>query len=726
MSANHAELAAGRVIASTSFTFGGNAGAFRHDLAACSSDPVIVDPAPTNNWYVGSGQPRFYARRRTGELNGVWALTEGSTYLTHVSGTAGAGLSPGALMTGDGIPEGTYLRRIFSDAIIEMSAPATATAASQPVTFAAFPAETRQTVRFFDKWNGGVQMQLNKYTKDDVFVFDVLRLGSQSSTGVNHCIRLNTASGFEPGTFMLHETKDYRSCFWVYKGHVAFSTNSQGKAGIGKLRTVNSSSTARLSVPDADVTAEIGELEVNGTMTKDGPGALSATLVSNVCDSIVVEEGTLVLAMDHDVVVTNLSVAANATLVKRGAGSLTPLNFTRFGAVRIEEGEFVIDCPEASFENVPSGSFFHLDASQTNTMTFFVRNGTNTFVDCWRDVNGGPIAAVSRRKTDQNYSAGYLRENALNGLSVVDYGPLKKGSTAWAIPVVDRTLHNFARISEDGTWSVRDYTNAIVREAFIVIGSSEGGNVVLGGFESGKGLNRTVNTNYAEPIYSNNNFPGEVRLNGKTVNPRTTGLSSGYDVLSITVNSGVNANVDSFATFNQCRFVGGQQLGEVILYERTLTPGERTAVNCYLLKKWFNRQPPYAFDALTLAGGSIRGVHAAIETAALDGYGTVAGSLKLHDDATVKPMVDADGNILPIAASGSVSLAGGMVVLSADAVAKLKPREYTLITGAGGVTSTGDWMVSTETECNYSVRVDATENALTLLVKKNGTCIYIR
>jgi hypothetical protein len=76
-----------------------------------------------NNIFMGTGTLSLYAPRGSDGTSGAWSQTTGSPYLFYVSGTKGYSLPVGTIVTGAGIPAGTFLKRIFSDNSIELSNP---------------------------------------------------------------------------------------------------------------------------------------------------------------------------------------------------------------------------------------------------------------------------------------------------------------------------------------------------------------------------------------------------------------------------------------------------------------------------------------------------------------------------------------------------------------------------------------------------------------------------
>jgi hypothetical protein len=86
----------------------------RADLYANSSDPDRTNEVYLNKVLQGSGAMVFYMPRGSSEqVSGSFNQTANSPFLQIASGIEVAELPVGALVTGDGIPQGAFLKRIF-------------------------------------------------------------------------------------------------------------------------------------------------------------------------------------------------------------------------------------------------------------------------------------------------------------------------------------------------------------------------------------------------------------------------------------------------------------------------------------------------------------------------------------------------------------------------------------------------------------------------------------
>ncbi len=267
-------------------------------------------------------------------------------------------------------------------------------------------------------------------------------------------------------------------------------------------------------------------------------------------------------------------LTGSGTVVKSGSGTLTlgcgALGL--IGAVEVEEGAVSAVAPSSAAP--ASFPVFHVDATQTNRMTFVQENGTN-FITRWPSCAPVSNAAVERA----GYRLPYLIENDLNGLPAVGFGPF--GSTGGCL-----------------RWETAVRT---IRSVFVVLGSQEGGAYVLGGtgtahFHRGVRRNNTFlpvtkdNALYGYDV-SPNVLNGMTYLDGARVaSPTVQALSGGYQVIEAMTLDVVTADLFGGDRAFTDR-AGGLRLAEVIVYDRPLTEFERVQTENYLMAKWFDRQP---------------------------------------------------------------------------------------------------------------------------------------
>ncbi|MDD4103273.1 MAG: hypothetical protein PHU80_11680, partial [Kiritimatiellae bacterium] len=218
---------------------------------------------------------------------------------------------------------------------------------------------------------------------------------------------------------------------------------------------------------------------------------------------------------------------------------------------------------------------FWVDASEEASLTKdMVGNITR-----WNDKRGAGYPSAESWINTPEYMA-----NALNGLPVVDFGPLGSNrGLAW-----DREITG-------------------IKVVFWVMGSQDSGGTLLGskpgyttdyrrGFDA---LRAIGNTDASYVILLSNGLVGYnpvagdyVAVNGREVALAGCGLSGGYDLVTVSLPSkSYKASAFAFDAYDAAgtRFSGGQRLAEVIVYTNVLSAQQIKDTEAYLYKKWFDR-----------------------------------------------------------------------------------------------------------------------------------------
>lgn len=423
-------------------------------------------------------------------------------------------------------------------------------------------------------------------------------------------------------------------------------------------------------------------------------------------------------------------LAGSGELVKTGSGTLYLDGSSATGAaVRVSAGAAVIrSAAVPSFADLPSGTYLHVDAAQTNTMTVQDYAGygslvTTNMVLAWRDCRGGNVYATPRVYTDNDYRGGVLVTNSLNGLPVVDYGPLAVNAPS----TKDKHFHEFH------TAASMESQAENVQSAFVVIGSQYGGNSVLGGVNSAYGIARAISADYTRPIVSSSAAAPfkflRAWVNGASVEARSTGLSGGYDVVSFAADC-PGFKVSAFADYNAQQYCGGQQLGEAILYTNQLAWDEHAKVDAYLNAKWFNRSSAYYSPAviggLTVDDGAALTVTGGVPltvASSLRGAGLITGAVAMGEQAVFEVTVSEDGTITPLVINGSFTFEHGATVRLIGAVNKLGKGDYTLVSCDGlAAGQPGTWTVVGGSD-RFTYAVGVQDGALVLHVLNPGTIL---
>jgi len=396
-----------------------------------------------------------------------------------------------------------------------------------------------------------------------------------------------------------------------------------------------------------------------------GRGVPRAAAMSGVSAISAEGEGSLGVASTNDFVSVGY-YTGSGDVVKTGEGTLV-LNSIDIAerVLDVQAGTLVLKAGDPA-ERVPGDAFLHVDAAAANAFSNVVVNGTN-FVEKWWHADGGAVYAQMRNTATRVRP--HVLPNALNGLPVVEFGPLLTGNPANAIQC-------FLEFSTACT---------NLRDAFVVIGSQAGGNTVLGTKSNPRHFWRD-NTSSASLLHASY-APlqlrlGETRRNGVPVVPTSVGLSGGYDLVSFSTYPGGAIYTDGFAIDAYNR-TGGQRLGEVLLFDRALTYQERLDIEAYLMKKWFNVATPgyevTAVGSLAVASGARVEIDGSLAVDGLSGGGTVAGDLTLNGGAVIKATA-VSGVLSGLTVDGTVTVAGsGTVMLEGD-VDTMKSGLYEVLT----------------------------------------------
>ena len=158
-------------------------------------------------------------------------------------------------------------------------------------------------------------------------------------------------------------------------------------------------------------------------------------------------------------------------------------------------------------------------------------------------------------------------------------------------------------------------------------------------------------------------------VNGVAVNPNTTGLSGGYQLVTALTTGEVTVNglaKDMRTTLtgghaDGAKRSGGQRLAEVLIYDRVLTEEERQTVEVYLMRKWLGGSGGTRARAarLTVSGeGGVEIPHANVTVP----FGRITGSGTLAKLGAGTMSVEA-----PELFSGTLALAEG--TFTADGLA---------------------------------------------------------
>ncbi len=251
------------------------------------------------------------------------------------------------------------------------------------------------------------------------------------------------------------------------------------------------------------------------------------------------------------------------------------------------------------------GSWLHLDASQTNTMTIVSQNGTN-FVTRWNDADGGSVYAYhdaseyDYRDSPTNRMPFISVTKTLNSLPVMDFGPVlfaknvdengrSLGGYGAAMRFTTRltTLREAFTVVSD-TEDLKEYTsNYTYGPSFV----SDVGTTYPGGVNAPHNRGQTVNGKNPKWFYTST-ASLTARLDGTEYTSQAIKNSSfpdGFHIVSFanTANSGVNALARTLRSTYNANAWGGQRIAEYMLFDAPLSEAKRQRIYRALRKKWF-------------------------------------------------------------------------------------------------------------------------------------------
>lgn len=445
----------------------------------------------------------------------------------------------------------------------------------------------------------------------------------------------------------------------------------------------------------------------------------------------------------------SLDVAAGETLfakqvtddgafVKKGAGSVIIDDCVAPAAsIRVAEGTLVVRSDDLTAASLPTGAFFHLDASLPETMTTNFENGVTSVTE-WRDCR--PDSTFKVRKTSVSLNYPTLKAvPELGGRTVVDFGD------------------HVVNVSGDHSMDKLMYFSETAKGHSVVglYGTARGGGQVVAGCvnSDGSGAYLSANGDYgimrggtthggvsSDPLVSTANAGGtspymcadaiRARLNGEAICAIEDGFSGGWDTLSFV--SYRNFGCGGLTAVDCNRYSGGQDIAETFYYKYGLSNVQAERIEAYLDKKWRGAEKigyrPASLASLTVdAGATVRvDGDAPLCVAALSGAGTVQGDLVLTESAVLRVVIKDDGTVDPIAVSGSVDLSNGGTIELVGDVRSLALGEHTLVVSPSLTAGmAGNWTVAA-TGGKRIFSVVQTDGALKLGVSKYGFMLQVR
>ncbi len=459
--------------------------------------------------------------------------------------------------------------------------------------------------------------------------------------------------------------------------------------------------------------ADAGTLDLNGVNQTVASLTGTGTLRNSSTDSC-----TLTVGGDNSSTAFAGKIEGALSLRKTGSGTLTLHGIsTATGATVVEGGTLKLSS-DAWFP--ADGLSYRLDAMAASTLT---RSGDN--VTAWADANGSSLTFTQPTASLQPV---YVASSAINGKPAVRFAQTGRNRMAANLATDAQTVFIVYQMSSwgqnDGIWgkSAEDF-----------------------------GIRATSLTSWQRGANANDfTYSGEMYIDGVPGN-----TFSAYQPYVLTAVSPAQVNWttaignywDTAQGLN--RYFRGD-IGEILVYDRTLSVAERVAVETYLHQKWLgsgvsSRLPADA--VVTVAAGATLDLNRQAQSlaslsgggAVINGTVTVSGETAPGGDGTVGTLALPDNpslsgtlriDVRPDGTCDRLDVAGDLDVsqlaLEIADTGKLDSGfTYTIVTCAGDLT--GSFTSDNLPQGNWSIRYVRTSGAGKIqLVPRNGLMILIR
>lgn len=710
----------------------------RDDLWAPSASPVRSSVFASGVSAVTTiGDTLIYCPRSSEAISGNFDTTEGSPFL-RTSGDTSA-LAVGSAVSGAGIPQGAWLKRIFADSgWIELSAPATVTATGTEVSFAAFaPSSTLVFGQLWRNSNADVRtsnFKAMKVRETDDCIVEFGKLG-YNQLGKYYWGLSASDTGFFPAEIVvkaLHANVATRDGVTNALANVVFSfaptapatlTFPALSANVWTLAGAND--TATLSVSEGS-TVSVGRFaDLDGTLVKKGAGTLEIAMGdTDSLGTVSVESGTLrVRAADglSNIRLGSVVLAAGATLeIPEGltVGSFTaaPGSVVTGGTLTVE-----VSAPTEADALPAAGIWKRFDASDASKLETSV-SGDTTFVDKWFDKTTGDYMALMSRTGDK-YPSGSERPalvaDAGSGMPYVDLGaPIWTNASGKASGVYrDLILFDAGGTQyKPGSDEVAPYVKPAIKAAFFVVGSQNGGGPLVS-TEGGNFFNYGIahkghydgapqpivsaefatSEAWCEGNYSDSRISAGstvFRVNGEGIYPMRTYFSGGNDVITIAFPVGLfmkTCGLGWSGSVNRGLSANGLKYGEVVFFTNKLDTAQIGRAEAYLTYKWFHTGMNGCYvadvgDVSIASGATLKTSGGKTVTASsLGGAGSVVcgdsgnGDLALAEGGTIRPAITSGGTLATIGVSGELRLPSAWTLAIDDASAPVSAGTYVVV-----------------------------------------------
>ena len=418
-------------------------------------------------------------------------------------------------------------------------------------------------------------------------------------------------------------------------------------------------------------------------------------------------DGTAVALSDGGQIVTPKCIRGAGVTIE-GPGELVAPVILGDDSIAVYDGRYTVDVLRGE------GSWFHVDASETATLTTVQTSGTN-FVSRWNDVNGGAVYAAQSSVVPEWYTnmtggattlrCPWVEQLPSGNLAVLNFGSLANwlygasaasvvgwgGALAWSAECLcARDIFLVAGDTEDAKAVVKDSGSTVTR-CQALLGAVEGTPLVRGNPPSGASgtVNSPLVLDYAA-------FGGACfKADGKVVGATTFCPDDGLHLYEISdmPEEKLNQKTAQLNFFGRERnyVFGGERIGECIVFTNKLDDTTRARIRAALDTKWFGATPQEtAYGDISVAACST--LRLAWQQANVSGTLSLAGTLDVLHVVVGRLAVETLGATV----TGTLDLgtSGGTLDLSGFP-AKSYRRQIVRLISAGAVAgSVEGWSVT--------------------------------
>lgn len=348
-----------------------------------------------------------------------------------------------------------------------------------------------------------------------------------------------------------------------------FSKGSIGGGHTGGMR-VGELFVFRRSLTEAELRDISAYLEKKW-LGRVSPGYRDAAFPASRLERLV-STGTAVVDVPADATVRVGVFGGSGAFVKTGEGTVEAERIVSTGAISVNAGQLKVvaaNDPGEALCQVAAGAALHFDACDTSRMEFCSNGGSDTCLSRW-------YSKVGSRYAYYYTSARAPVLKSVGGLNVVDFGET---------------------VTETGRHLTFDTSCDSVRSVFKVWKSTRPSPILLGSnmslgealaqtepydFLGGNGGQLLRGTSYISPVVDS------VYTNGVPAKGSYIVGGAGFHLTELHLNKGLHAS--AIACDRRTSSAGGEEVGELIVYERSLTDREKVATRNYLMKKWFAKE----------------------------------------------------------------------------------------------------------------------------------------